>query len=106
MRWASTSQQKRSTMVKVLPVPGPAAIEVDALAVGPGALPAGQVVEGELDVVELRPEVGVVGAIGAVPSAGLVVDDLAGALAGVVDAVDLAVDLGASRSRVNLSSVA
>src|SRR5439155_25201096 len=57
-------------------------------------LQTGQVVERELDVVHLGAEVRLVGAPERVPATGLVVDHLAGACAGVVDAVDLAPDLG------------
>src|SRR5215472_5525290 len=54
----------------------------------------GQVVHEELNVGKLGPEVVVVGVLGAAAAAGLVVHDLAGALAGVVYTVDLSVDLG------------
>src|SRR5438270_945640 len=40
----------------------PARLQVDALALRADTLPAGQVVEGELDVVQLGTEVGVIGA--------------------------------------------
>src|SRR5262249_41950425 len=57
------------------------------------AKPTREVVEGELHVVELRPEVGLVRPAHALAGAGLVVDDLDLAIADVVDAVDLADDL-------------
>src|SRR5437660_183449 len=108
-------------MVNVFPVPGPAATRnapsgpartasacspvscadeagearlapTGGCAVRPGG--PGQVVHQQLDVVGLSAEVLVVSALGRLPPAGLVVHDLAGPLPGVVDPVDLAVDLG------------
>ena len=55
---------------------------------------AGQVVESQLDVIQLGPEVGFVRPAHRLAGAGLVVDDLDLAVANVVDAVDLAHDLG------------
>ena len=57
------------------------------------ALETGQVIDGELHVVQLLAKVGTVVTVRGVTVPGLVVDNLARALAGVVDAVDLSVDL-------------
>src|SRR5216684_555710 len=70
-------------------------LKAERLALVVEAVLAGQVVKGELHVVKLGPEVCLVSPAHRLARARLVVDDLDLAVADVVDAVDLADDLGA-----------
>src|SRR5262249_21274963 len=67
------------------------------------ALPASQVVHQQLDVGQVGPEVVVVRVLGRPAAPGLVVDHLARAFAGVVDAVDLPADLCAVEPEAELA---